>query len=153
MIRPGMRAPDFSAVTTSGSTFSLAAQIGKVVVLFFFPKAFTPGCSREASQFARSWEEFQTMGAEVIGISTDNHQTQCDFATELKLPFALIADTGAKISDLYGATWPMIDIARRITFVIAPSGTVLNVFKHEILVGKHLSDTQAAVKKLRAGGG
>jgi peroxiredoxin len=144
-----MPAPDFSAVTTTGQTFSLSANRGKVVVLFFFPKAFTPGCSKEASDFARSWHDFEGMGAEVIGISTDEHQTQCDFAGQLKLPFALIADTDAKISHQYGATWPLLDIARRYTFVIDAGGLVQNVFKHELRVGKHASGAQAAVKKLQ----
>jgi peroxiredoxin len=149
MVHPGTRAPDFTAVTTTGKSFTLSAHLGKVVVLFFFPKAFTPGCSREASQFASSWEQFESMGAEVLGISTDDLQTQCDFASALKLPFPLIADTGAKICNLYGATWPILDLARRYTFVIDPIGVVRNVFKHEILVGKHVSEARAAIQKLK----
>ena len=151
MIRPGMRAPQFTAVTTSGKTFSLAEHAGKVVVLFFFPRAFTPGCSREAADFAQAWKDFADLGAEVIGISTDDHQTQCDFAQKLSLPFELIADTDAKITELYGAKWPMIEIARRFTFVIDPEGIVRNVFKHELRVGKHASDAQDAAKRLRVG--
>ncbi len=148
---PGQRAPEFTATTTRGETFSLAAHYGKVVVLFFFPTAYSPLCSREVSDFARSWKDFSDLGADVIGISTDDHQTQCAFAADNQLPFSLIADPDGRISALYGARWPLIKLARRITFVISPDGIIRNVFKHELRASLHAPEAQDAARQIRRG--
>ena len=148
---PGQPAPEFSATTIRGDTFTLSDHKGKVVVLFFFPAAFSPLCSREVADFAKSWRDFSDLGAEVIGISTDNHTTQCEFAADNALPYALIADPEGKIATLYGAKWPLLNLARRFTFVIDPSGVVRNVFKYELRATRHVDEAMGATKEMRKG--
>ena len=151
MTVPGQPAPDFSATTTRGDTFSLAANKGKVVVLFFFPAAFSPICSREVADFAKSWRDFADLGAEVIGISIDDQKTQCAFAEAKKLPYVLISDTDARITRLYDAKWPLLERVRRVTYVIDPEGIVRNVFKYELRAAIHVSESLDATKHLRRG--
>lgn len=151
MLAAGEKAPDFSAATVRGDSFNLAAHQGQVVVLFFFPAAYSPLCSREVADFARSWHDFQELGAEVIGISTDDHQTQCKFAADNQLPYALVSDDDASISSLYGVKWPLLNLVRRVTFVIDPMGVVRNVFKYEVAWGRHAPSAVAATKKIRSG--
>src|SRR5256885_13671617 len=125
MVKAGQSAPDFTARTTRDEEFTLSQKRGRVVVLFFFPRAFTPGCTREAKRFGKEWKQFQEMGAEIIGISNDDQKTQCDFAKSLELPFPLIADADGKICALYGVTIPLLGRVRRVTFVVSPHGVVL----------------------------
>jgi peroxiredoxin Q/BCP len=148
-VKPGEPAPDFSGPTSRGDTFSLSAHRGRVVVLFFFPAAFTPGCTREAKGFAQAWQDFADMGAEVIGISPDPLEKQCRFANELHLPYRLMADTDSKISEAYGSVWPLLGRTRRATFVIGPDGVVRNVFRHELRPGEHVSEAKDATRLAR----
>jgi thioredoxin-dependent peroxiredoxin len=146
---PGQRAPEFSAKTVRGDTFTLSDHKGKVVVLFFFPSAYGPLCSREVADFAKAWRDFSDLGAEVIGISCDDEKTQCEFSNASKLPYALIADPEAKIVQLYDARWPLLDRVRRMTYVIDPDGIVRNVFRYELRYGQHSEKAMEATRQLR----
>jgi thioredoxin-dependent peroxiredoxin len=148
-VKPGQPAPDFSGPSSRGDTFRLSDHRGKVVVLFFYPAAFTPGCTREAKGFAKTWQDFADMGAEVVGISPDTLETQCRFASELHLPYRLMADRDSKISELYGSVWPILGRTQRATFVIGPDGVVLNVFRHELRPRDHVSEARDAARLAR----
>ncbi len=88
------------------------------------------------------------LGAEVIGVSVDDHKTQCNFAAKLEVPFPMIGDEGRKISRLYGVEWPIVHFPRRITFVIDPTGVVRGLFHHEFQISRHLDESLRLLQAL-----
>ncbi len=148
MIKVGERAPEFRVKTTSGEEVTNATYSGKILVLYFFPKAFTTGCTIETKQFRDAAPELRDLGAEVVGVSVDSLETQCAFAKSLDATFAMIGDLDKKVSRSFDVLWPIIGKAQRVTFVIDGEGIVREVFHHEILVNKHLAEVRDAVKRL-----
>jgi peroxiredoxin len=141
MLAVGDKAPEIDAASTSGAHVVLSALKKPFVVVYFFPKAFTSDCTREAALFRDNYAELQLVGSEVIGISTDDLETQCKFADEMKVPFPMIADADKKISAAYDVLWPVVGVAHRVTFVIDRSAmTILAIFKHELSAEKHRDD-------------
>ncbi|HTE53748.1 MAG TPA: peroxiredoxin [Kofleriaceae bacterium] len=137
MLKVGQEAPDFAADTTTGSRFALRELRGRWVVLYFFPKAFTPGCSLETRRFQHMLPDLRAWNAEVVGISSDEHDRQCDFARSLEIGFALVSDPDGAIARLYEARRPLVSFVRRITYVIDPDGRVAACFHHELAVKRH----------------
>jgi thioredoxin-dependent peroxiredoxin len=123
MLAPGEMAPDFEGTTASGSTLRLSSLRGRHVVLYFYPKAMTLGCTRESRAFALQYPALKARGAEVIGVSVDDADTQRTFQQRCDLPFPLIADVGGAISRSYGVLGPL-GRARRVTFFLRPDGRV-----------------------------
>lgn len=148
MLKVGAMAPDFDVEATDGTRLSMAGLRGSVVVLFFFPAAFTPGCSKETAGFRDVTPELEALGAKVVGISTDDHKTQCDFAASTRAKFPMVGDHDLTISKKFGVLWPLIGRAKRVTFVVDRKGRVAGVFHHEIQVGKHVEDVLALVGRL-----
>jgi peroxiredoxin len=148
MLKVGERAPDFTAETTDGRTITLSELRGRPVVLYFFPKAFTKGCTIETKRFRDAQSSLTEFGVEVIGVSADDHKTQCDFAASLNANFPMIGDSTGKITKAYGVLWPLIGLPRRITFVIDREGIVRGVLDFELQIGKHLDETLALLRKL-----
>lgn len=141
MLAVGDTAPEIDASTTTGTKVVLSALKKPFAVVYFFPKAFTPDCTREAALFRDNYAELQLVGAEVIGISTDNLQTQCKFVDEVKVPFPMIADTDKKISAAYDVLWPVVGIAHRVTLIVDRAAMkILAIFKHELNADKHRDD-------------
>jgi thioredoxin-dependent peroxiredoxin len=147
MLKAGETAPDFHALSTTGDYVSLRALRGKKVILYFYPKAFTPGCTAEARRFRDNYDELRAYGAEVIGVSVDQHGTQCRFAARHELRFPLVADHDKAISKAYGVLWPGLPLDKRVTFVIDEEGTIAAVFRHEFQVTKHLDDVTRFLQK------
>lgn len=152
MIKVGERAPEFRVRTTTGDEVTNETYRGKTLVLYFFPKAFTTGCTIESKQFRDAAPELHELGAEVVGVSTDSLSTQCAFAKSLDASFAMIGDEDKKVSKAFDVLWPILGKSQRVTFVIDGDGVVRGTFHHEILVGKHLDDVRALVKQLAAKG-
>lgn len=140
MLSVGDTAPEIDSVTSKGTRFRLSEQSGLCTVVYFYPKAFTPGCTAETKRFRDNYPELTLAGATVIGVSTDDVTTQCNFAESLKAPFPLVPDADLAISRAYGVLWPVVGVARRVTFVIDPKRRVLAVFHHEIQIKKHRDD-------------
>jgi peroxiredoxin len=140
MLKVGDRAPAIDAMTSSGTRFVLAAQSGLCTVVYFFPKAFTPGCTVETKTFRDNHVELEIAGATVVGISTDNLETQCDFARSIKTPFPMIGDNDSSISRAYDVLWPIIGVAKRVTYVINGDQQIEAVFRHELDVKSHRDD-------------
>jgi thioredoxin-dependent peroxiredoxin len=151
VLKVGDRAPDFTAQTTDGRTLQLASLRGRPVVIYFFPKAFTPGCTRETAGFRDAYPDVQRLGAEIVGVSIDGHKTQCDFADSLRVTFPMVGDDDHSISDKFRVVWPILGVARRVTFVIDAQGIIRGVFRHEVVgIGKHVDESLALLEKLRA---
>jgi peroxiredoxin len=149
MLKVGDVAPDFSIAATNGTRVSLTSLRGRPVVLYFFPKAFTMGCTIESRRFRDSYQELASLGCEVIGISADRFDQQCRFATDNKLPFPLVSDEDKKICDAYGVLWPLIKLPQRITFVIDEAGVIQAVFHHEVQISRHLDDVRKFLEQRR----
>jgi thioredoxin-dependent peroxiredoxin len=139
MLRVGDTAPDFEAVNCSGEPVRLADHRGKrKVVLFFFPKAFTPACTIEVRNFRDNHQRITALNAELIGVSVDRIERNCEFARAEGLQFPLIGDESRVISERYGVVWPVLRIDRRATFVIGEDGIIEDVIHHEVQVYRHL---------------
>ena len=123
MLVPGDMAPDFEGTTASGSTLRLSSLRGRRVVLYFYPKAMTLGCTRESRAFAVQYPTLKAQGTEVIGVSVDDAGTQRTFQERCALPFPLIADVGGAISRRYGVLGAF-GRARRVTFFLSADGRV-----------------------------
>jgi peroxiredoxin Q/BCP len=150
MLEVGTIAPDIDARATDGRRFRLSENAGRVcTVIFFFPAAFTPGCTRETRRFAESYNELSLIGAAVLGISTDDHDTQCKFAESLDAPFPMIGDTDQKITRAYDVRWPIIGRAQRVTYVLDPTRRVLGAFRFELAINKIRDEVLLLVDKLQ----
>lgn len=151
----GAPAPDFTTEAARAGVafkFSLAETLKKgPVVLYFYPKAFTSGCTIEAHNFAEATPKFTALGATVVGISNDDIETLKKFSVEAcRDKFAVAADSGARIMKAYDAAlWIKPDMADRISYVISPEGRVLYVFS-SMSPDQHVENTLKAVEKWRA---
>ena len=150
MLKVGDLAPDFTAKAQDGRVVQLRELRGKRVVMFFFPKAFTRGCTIETRQFRDHYSELAALGAEVLGVSVDSHEVQCEFASKEGVLFPMLGDSTGGIGRNYDVLWPLLKVAQRVTYVIGPDGHIEAVFHHEILVGKHLEAVRAHLKSKRA---
>ena len=126
----GTAAPEFSLTTSDGSQVSLKDYRGKWVVLYFYPKDFTSGCTLEAKNFQRDLEKYEPLNAVVLGVSVDTAQSHKDFCAKEGLRFKLLADPDAKVSAEYGSTMEYhgTKMAARNTFIINPKGEIAKVF-------------------------
>ena len=149
MKKVGDLAPDFSTVDCQGRTVSLSALRGKNVVLFFFPRAFTAGCTEEIRHFRDNQSSIEALNAVLIGVSVDTVERQCEFAKAEHIDFHLLGDPSRSISEAYGVVWPVLRIDRRATFVINGEGIITDVIHHEKLVYRHLDDVLAQLRTQR----
>ena len=155
-LKPGSEAPAFAAQATIGEkvfTFDLADALKKgPVVLYFYPAAFTEGCTAEAHDFADNIENYKKLGATVIGVSKDDIAKLKEFSTnECRSKFAVASDADLKIAKSYDATIDFKEnlYANRISYVIAPNGKI--VYEYSSLdPEKHVANTLAALRKLKA---
>lgn len=122
-------APVFSTKRHDGGTFDLRERRGQWTVLYFYPKASTPGCTKQACAFRDGIKAITSQGAEVFGISNDSVDAQRRFHAEHRLTFSLLADPGAVVTRMYGAKMFLLPLARRWTFIIGPDLTIKAVFK------------------------
>jgi peroxiredoxin Q/BCP len=123
----GKTAPDFTGKAQDGTSVHLAALKGKRVVVYFYPKDETPGCTKEACSFRDAWQDIAKTGAVLVGISADSSDSHKDFVAHYKLPFLLLSDPEGKIGETYGV--PFSGHHQRQTFVIGADGKVLKVYR------------------------
>jgi peroxiredoxin Q/BCP len=150
MLSAGVVAPPFSAETTNGTTVSLEALRGKIVVLYFFRKAFTRNCTVETKGFRDNYDDLRELGAEVVGVSSDAMSRQCEFAQAHGVSFPMIADEDRTLARAYDVLFMFLPLAHRVTYVIDPTGVIAGVFNHEFAVIKHLDEVLGFVRKLSA---
>ncbi len=128
--KTGQIAPSFDLPDQTGKIHYLADYAGKFVVLYFYPKDDTPGCTREACSFRDDLRQLEKLGASVIGISVDDTDSHAKFAQKYHLPFPLLADKDGKVADRYGAltNLGLFKIAKRYTFLIDPEGKLARIY-------------------------
>ena len=153
-MRPGDVAPDFDLPTQDGARLKLSDALRDgPVVLFFYPKAMTPGCTKESCHFRDLAAEFATAGAQRIGISADAVDKQAKFADKHDFDFPLVSDTDRAVAKGYGVKRPGPIMNARATFVIGQDGKLIDVIKSEINMDTHADKALAALAAHKAGAG
>jgi peroxiredoxin Q/BCP len=146
----GDKAPNFTLPKANGETFTLADALGRrTVVLFFYPKDDTPGCTVEACTFRDNYEAFAEAGADVVGVSSDSAASHDGFASKHRLPMTLLTDAEGKVRALYGVKATLGFMPGRATFVIDKAGTIAHVFVSQLRVKSHVEKALAVVKGLQ----
>jgi peroxiredoxin Q/BCP len=149
-LKPGDPAPDFTAPTNGGGTVTLSKLKGKPVVLYFYPKDDTPGCTKEACGFRDAWAQFEQKGAVVLGVSTDPVKAHDKFVTKFELPFTLVADVDKQIVQAYGVWGEKTFMGRkylgthRVTFLIGSDGRIKNIWP-SVKPDEHAAEVLAAI--------
>lgn len=150
----GSPAPDFSLVDQNGETRALANYRQRWVVLYFYPKDDTPGCTTEACNFRDDYAAVQRLGAEILGVSVDNRDSHAAFSKKYSLPFPLLVDTDGAVAKQYGALWSLwpLRFARRHTFLVDPQGRIAKAYR-EVDPKTHSREVIADLKALQATAG
>jgi peroxiredoxin Q/BCP len=130
-VEVGDEAPDFTLPDQEGRPVTLSKLRGKNVVLYFYPKDFSPGCTREACDFRDSYEDFTDAGAVVVGVSGDSVESHKRFIDEYKLPFTLLSDMKGEVRKLYGTYRILGLVSGRYTFIIDKEGVTRHIFSSE----------------------
>lgn len=143
----GDLAPDFTLNDAEGNSVTLSSLKGKSVVLFFYPKDETAGCTAQACSFRDNYPALRRLGAEVFGISRDSTDSHRAFAEHHSLPYTLLTDKGGRVAELYGVRGPLGMIAGRVTFVIGPDGRILKRYDSLVFATSHVD---VALKTLEA---
>lgn len=148
-VKVGDLAPDFTLTSQTGESVSLKDFKGKKsVVLYFYPKDDTPGCTVEACAFRDSYQVFKDAGAEVIGISSDNTQSHQQFVKKYDLPFILLSDTGNKVRQLYGVPATLWILPGRVTYIIDQDGVVRHLFDSMLEFQRHVEEALSTLKTI-----
>ena len=148
----GKPAPDFNLPDQNGKQHVLQEYRGKWLVLYFYPKDDTPGCTQEACAFRDDLNQITGLGAQVVGVSVDDTDSHAEFAKKYHLPFPLLADKSTETAARYGALmnlW-LIKFARRYTFLIDPQGNISKVYL-SVETSRHSKQIIEDLKKLTAG--
>jgi peroxiredoxin Q/BCP len=148
-IKTGDKAPLFTLPDSEGHPVSLSDFIGKQnLVVYFYPKDESYGCTKEACSFRDSYDEFKEAGTEVIGISSDDEASHRSFAAHHRLPFILLSDPDGKVAEDYGVRRSMGILPGRVTFVIDKEGLVRMNYSSQINMQKHIDEAIELIRKL-----
>jgi thioredoxin-dependent peroxiredoxin len=128
MLQVGATPPELSAVDQEGKTRRLSEERGHPVIVYFYPKDNTPGCTKEACAFRDSWDRFQKAGVQVFGVSTDDQKSHEQFAKEQKLPFPILADTDKTWLKGFGVSTNPLGMASRVSFLVDKGGKIAKVY-------------------------
>ncbi len=145
------QAPPFQLLDQHSKIHTLADYSGKWLVLYFYPRDDTPGCTKEACNFRDDIYHIRDLNAEVVGVSTDDVDSHVEFAKKYSLPFALLSDKGATVAISYGAAWKLgpLSKAKRHSFIISPDGKIVQIFR-KVNAKDHSNEIIAALKSLQA---
>lgn len=149
-VKIGDTAPDFTLSSQSGAQVNLSDYRGKNIVLYFYPKDDTPGCTQESCAFRDQFTVFQDAGAEVIGISADSPESHQRFAAKYQLPFTLLSDTGNQVRKLYGVPATLGLLPGRVTYVIDKQGVVQHIFNSQFNFKGHVEESLKTLQQLQS---
>ncbi len=153
MLKQGTQAPEFEAALDTGETFRLADYRGqKNVILYFYPKDFTPGCTREACAFRDNYDEVAQYEAIIVGVSSDKADSHQSFREKHSLNFPLISDPEKRLIKLYDAMGLLGLMTARVTYVIGKDGVIKDVLRHDLAIGKHLEGVLKSLQGLTGAG-
>ncbi|NVK29184.1 MAG: peroxiredoxin [Flavobacteriia bacterium] len=143
--------PSFTLSNQNGEQVSIADYLGKgPLVIYFYPKDDTPGCTREACSFRDSYESFTDAGAQVFGVSSDSPSRHKEFAEKYRLPFELLSDTSNTVRKQFGVKGDLFGlIPGRVTFVIDSKGVVQHVFDSQTRAERHIDESLAAIERIK----
>jgi len=142
----GDKMPSFKLQNQEGKWVNSNSFNGKSLVVYFYPKDDTPGCTKEACSFRDNYERFNDNNVTVIGISADNIESHKAFVSKYNLPFTLLADTDRKVHKTFGVGKALGMFTSRITFIVDDKGIVLRIFKDNINAEKHITEALKALK-------
>ena len=143
----GMQAPDFTLPSTTGKRFTLSQHMkGKACILYFYPKDFTPGCTKEACGFRDAFSFFRNMDIDILGISADTVSSHQKFKEKYDLPFELLADVNRKVAKSYQAILPLIGTVRRITYLLGKDHKIAAVYENLFGAEKHVQEMVETIK-------
>lgn len=146
-IQIGDKLPSFKATKQDGTAFESASIHEKPVVIYFYPKDFTPGCTTQACSFRDAYQDFQDLGAEVIGVSGDSATSHQNFQQKYKLPFILLSDADRKLRRLFGVPTSLFGLLPgRVTYVFDAKGYCIYIFD-SISAKNHITKALEAIKK------
>ncbi len=144
------QAPDFALPSTAGDVFRLSETFrNKPCILYFYPKDFTPGCTKEACEFRDQFAEFRGLNIDIVGISRDSVATHLRFKDTYRLPFELLADEKGEVASLYQANILFLPLTRRVTYLLDRTHCVAAVYEDMFGAQKHIAAMIEAVKKKR----
>ena len=150
-VNVGDKAPDFALPSQMGDSVTLSEYFGKKsVVLYFYPKDESLGCTKEACTFRDSYEVFTNLGAEVLGVSGQSIESHKSFASHHGLPFLLLSDADNKVRHLYGVPATMGIIPGRVTYIIDKKGVVRHIFNSQYQPEKHVEEAKQMLEKINA---
>ena len=148
-LKVGDKAPDFTLMDERGLPVSLKDFLGKnPIVLYFYPKNFTPGCTAEACSFRDNYKAYEEKGAVVVGVSLDSVESHEKFSKHYNLPFTLLSDNRKEVAKAYGVLGTGGFLAKRVTFIIDKNGNIAGIFS-KVDVKKHSQEVLEALDKLR----
>jgi peroxiredoxin Q/BCP len=150
-LKTGDKIPHFSLTDQNGKDFKIENLFTKkIIVIYFYPKDETAGCTKQACAFRDHFQDFQDAGAEVIGISSDNEESHGSFADHHKLPFILLSDTGNKIRSQFGVPTDLLGLLPgRVTYIIDKQGIIKYIFNSQIRINKHISESLRILKTMK----
>ena len=148
-LKVGDAAPDFSLLNEHGLPVSLNDYLGKkIIVLYFYPKDFTSGCTAEACSFRDDYRVYQDKGAVVIGVSLDSVESHSKFSEEHKLPFSILSDNNKEVAKAYGVLGVGGFLAKRVTFIVNKDGKITHIFP-KVDVKHHSEEVLKALEELQ----
>lgn len=150
-IQKGDKCPEFKLKNQEGELVDISEKIGeKNLVIYFYPKDDSPGCTKQACSFRDAFDDFTEIGAEVIGISSDDEESHKKFAKKHNLPFTLLADSDKKVRKMFGVPTNLLGlIPGRVTYVVDKKGTIQGVFNSQMNFDKHVSKALNILKLLK----
>ena len=148
-VKVGDKAPDFTLPSQMGDNVTLSEFFGKKnVILYFYPKDETPGCTKEACTFRDNYEELTKLGAEVLGVSGQSVESHKSFATHYGLPFILLSDEDNKVRELYGVPSTMGFLPGRVTYIIDKKGIVRHIFNSQTQAPRHVEEAKKTLMEI-----
>lgn len=148
-VKKGDMIPFFILKDHDNHEFNIRNLIGSPMVIYFYPRNDTPGCTREACSFRDSYEDFIAAGVAVIGISEDNPESHRKFREKYSLPFTLLSDTGNRVRDLFGVPTNLFGlIPGRVTYIVDGHGKVCHVFNSQYRTAQHVKEALRIIRKM-----